>query len=149
MGRIVVVGCNNHHNDDLLILRSIATWLAGHGKAGQAARILADDLDHYDMSTRPEKGDALDAIREDVELVIALHLFGIDGRQTGVAERVAWGYNRNNVSWLKVCTGQRIPLISAGDQPMAFSGPNLTGFDPRLVKRTQLDPKVWMYDSAS
>src|SRR5579863_4001805 len=77
MGKIITIGYNNLRSDDDGYLRQMSAWLVKNGRAELAARIEAKDLDIYDMSTHPEKGDALDAIDDSTDAVIALHIGGL------------------------------------------------------------------------
>src|SRR5579863_1076648 len=116
MGKIITIGYNNLRSDDDGYLRQMSAWLVKNGRAELAARIEAKDLDIYDMSTHPEKGDALDAIDDSTDAVIALHIWGIDGREGVTLGPKEWGYDRNNDELLAMCLERRIPLLSAGDQ---------------------------------
>jgi hypothetical protein len=139
---IIVIGCNSKINDDLAALRNIAAFFSA-SRPDLSTHILADNLDHYDMETRPEKGDALNAINDETELVIALHIFGIDGRVGCAGGKGQWGYNRDNANLLSICLAKRIPLIAFGDQPVNALNPG-----PANLKSTQIASRTWMYESA-
>ncbi len=118
---IVVVGLNSQ--EDYFSLAWIAAWLAeNRPEMKLTRRILARDYDVYDMTTKPEKGDALDAIGSNTRLVIAMHLFGIDkapGGNTALATQLAPDrcYNRCNIMMLPLCMRHGAALVAIGDQP--------------------------------
>jgi hypothetical protein len=114
----------------------ITAWAQTNG-------IAFENLDVYDMTTRPEKGDALDALRDDVALVVALHLFGMDGRTSGAGRPESWGYNRANNTWLSRCLALKIPLVCFGEQPTNSLLPLPPG-----AKRTQIAEQIWVYENA-
>lgn len=121
-GRVICIGLNERH--DWIALHEIADWLEMN--AGVIAHsydisssISVDQLDHYDMSTRPKKGDALKALRKhkDVICVIALHLFGIDGDFTKESDK-HYCYTEENHKLFDLCMRRGIPLLVWGDQPV-------------------------------
>lgn len=123
---VVVIGL--HTQDDLFTLGWIATWLMEErpGMEALVNRIRCRSYDSFDMASMPEKGDALDAIGEGTQLVIALHLFGIDKLPGGhTAEATALDparlYNgtleRSNCHLLQLCMKHGATLIAVGDQP--------------------------------
>jgi hypothetical protein len=84
------------------------------------AELFADNFEIYDMSTRPEMGDALDAITAETPLVVAVHLWGID--VSGVDEHVltpSYHYNRRNAQLLPLTQELGVPLLVIGDQPVS------------------------------
>lgn len=127
--RVVLIGA--HCFDDQLAIKACvqALRLVSRGRALSDA--LADERrwDVYDISTKPEKGNALDHLEDEVALVVACHLYAIDTPAEGEdcerlsAAAVEYGhpaeyyYNRNNRQLLPVCMQYRIPLLVYGDQP--------------------------------
>ncbi|HET6420115.1 MAG TPA: hypothetical protein VFG19_08165 [Geobacteraceae bacterium] len=116
MGRIVVIGWNEGNDDDWFFLLRIATFLKEHQLDVFANRIAARDLDVYDMLTRPERGDALDHINNDVDLVIALFVYGVD-KPSAVIIGQDRHYNVRNWELAPLCARLKIPLVAWGDQP--------------------------------
>jgi len=74
-------------------------------------------IDLYDMSSYPEKGDAVDAIlrdSEDIEAVVAHHLYWQEDLSP---VKIPYFYNDKN-EYIPVITEELgIPLIIIGDQP--------------------------------
>jgi hypothetical protein len=139
-GRVICIGLNQRH--DWAAMHQIADWCESNGYRSIYSAIAVDDLDHYDMSIRPEKGDALDAIRrhKDVIAVIALHLFGLDKPPIGRANDDTYFYTKENHKLLDLCMNRSLPLICWGDQPLNgghvqryFIGKSLMFF-PRKAK---------------
>jgi hypothetical protein len=133
MKRVVVIGWTKKSSkDDRFSLMFIAGQLYTAGKT-ELAHLLRDQLinnqlDVYDMATRPEKGDAMDHLGADVVMVIALHLYGIDkmpvkGRELHKQlaeygdENAQAAYCRDNFYLLERCMTLGIPLVAFGDQP--------------------------------
>jgi hypothetical protein len=125
MSRIICIGKNAKHDDRTLVW--IADWLAANDRQTLGRRVIDGDLDHYDMDTLPEKGDAFQAIKRyrKIDAVIALHLFAIDHRPgfelRGHSGSSPWYgpryYVGRNPELLTICMKRRIPLIAWGDQP--------------------------------
>lgn len=121
MSRIICIGKNNAEYDERA-LECISDWLIENGWRTLGQRIIAGDLDHYDMATLPKKGDAFDAIQRyrKIDAVIALHLFAIDHRPGYDGLKLPYGpryYVGRNPELLTICMKRRIPLIAWGDQP--------------------------------
>jgi hypothetical protein len=84
------------------------------------------------MTTLPKKGDGVDALirHQDVEAVVALHIFGIDFTPSLIREMprlVTHGanlYARKNHFLLDICMQRGIPLVAWGDQPYRYNGAN-------------------------
>lgn len=143
--KIVVIGLVN--NQDRTTLAVIADFLREHGETHLVERITKGDYDVYDMTTRPERGDAFDAIDEYTELVIALHLYGIDQmpmldealRHHGASVpsgELYRGKDGRNGNLLKLCMQLGIPLIAWGDQP--WEG---------VEQKTQINKNaLWIYE---
>jgi hypothetical protein len=125
--RVVLIGANV--KDDLLALVVLTKKLASF--RAQLAKALGDSnrWDVYDMSTKPEKGDALDHLREDVGLVVTCH---VPMSQITVTDdetvrrlkrykhmQVSYFYNSRNYELLSWCLAHRVPLLAYGDQPDA------------------------------
>jgi hypothetical protein len=153
MKKIIVIGLNQP--EDLYTLFRISEWLDEHRPGLEVGeRIRTNDVDLFDMTTLPEKGDALDYITTDTQLVIALHLFGIDMMPGGTTAKATelhpqYCYNRDNINLLPVCMNHRAPLISVGDQPwlgletraLMFGSPTLS----RRYAETD-EPLIYIYE---
>jgi hypothetical protein len=145
MSKVVVIGFQRP--DEYYTLFMIGQWLESHRRGGLARRLKKGDpdLDLYDMTTLPEKGDGLDAIGDDTALVVALHLFGIDKLPGGNTAKVTEidareYYNRDNLRLLKICMERNVPLVAVGDQPWLG-----------LEKRTRMygdsgEPLTYLYE---
>jgi hypothetical protein len=122
--KIVVIGRNNPGADGAA-LEGIRRWLYWRGCRHWAWRLQVGYYEDYDMCTRPEKGDALDAVDENTGLVVALHLYGIDqipGHSDVAKTRGTTFYDRNNGDLLKLCMEKGAVLIAQGDQPRRGAG---------------------------
>ena len=131
--RVMVIGYVQGNPDDRFSLGFIAGQL--YGDRRDLASLLIDaltsnTLDVYDMQTLPAKGDAMDHLGEDLGLVIAMHLYGIDKMpvknapalhdQISTIEGPAMGikvYCRDNFYLLQQCMRMKVPLVAYGDQP--------------------------------
>lgn len=139
---IIVIGLCNE--EDLFTLSWIGCWLKeNRRRLGMHDDLLSKRYDVYDMSTLPEKGDALDAIGPATKLVIALHLFGIDklpGGSTATATALDPGYlyNRENIQLLERCMRVPAALVAVGDQPWL-------GMEKRTIMHAN-DPEVVLYE---
>lgn len=145
MNRILCIGRQKGWGDDTRALKYIGEWLAKRrGYEGLAARIIAEDMDIYDMTTLPKKGDGIDALihHQDVEAVVALHIFGIDfteGLIRSTPRLLTHGanlYTRKNHLLLDICMQRGIPLIAWGDQPCHYDGSN----------RSQIVGSAYLYE---
>jgi len=143
MGRIICIGKNAKHDD--MTLEWVANWLVNNGHHILGDRVLRGDLDHYDMDTLPDKGDAMKAIARyrKIDVVIALHLFAIDMRPGYQNKRsVLPGpryYIGRNPELLSTCMRRRIPLIAWGDQPDVW-------FCKIKVQKHQLIGSAYLYE---
>jgi len=144
--RIICIGRQKDNGDDARALKYISEWLAKRaGYEALAARLKAEDLDIYDMTTAPEKGDGIKALvrLRDVEAVVALHIFGIDFtenliRSTPRLVKHGGGlYTRWNHALLDICLRRGLPLIAWGDQPVYWS---------ERANRTQIIGSAYMYE---
>ena len=80
---------------------------------------LNQQIDMYDMRSYPEKGDAIDAIIEDYEdivAVVAVHLYGI-ANSMDLSKEHDYYYNVRNYALLDLTKELGIPFIVIGDQP--------------------------------
>ena len=123
--RAVLIGANIQ--DDLLMLAFLSQRLAM--ARSSIANALRDRKrwDVYDMTTKPEKGDALDHLGDDVLVVVACHIPMVDVIYTNdeTLERLeeykhmsgAYFYNKRNPELLAWCASHRVPLLAYGDQP--------------------------------
>lgn len=78
---------------------------------------LNGQIDLYDMSSYPEKGDAIDAIlreSENIEAVVAHHLYW---QKDLSPVKVPYFYNEKNELLPVITEELGIPLIIMGDQP--------------------------------
>ena len=134
--RVIVIGCRESW--DWEYLAKIARWSSINGHQELAHLIWAEtpaiiskiaeaELDHYDMTTKPRKGDAYVALREhkDTVAVIALHLYGLDEKKHPKcsdmeSDQCAAGYRytKHNHKLLDLCLKRNIPFIVVGDQPI-------------------------------
>lgn len=78
---------------------------------------LNNQIDLYDMSSYPEKGDAVDAIlrdSEDIEAVVAVHLYW---KEDLSPVKIPYFHNDKNECIPIITEELSIPLIIIGDQP--------------------------------
>jgi hypothetical protein len=76
-------------------------------------------FDLYDMTSYPEKGDAIDALIEnykDIAAVVAVHLYGIYCPRD-ISTKHDYFYNAKNYLLLELTKEIGIPFIVFGDQP--------------------------------
>lgn len=134
---IIVIG--KQDSDDAVTLGIIAKYLTDHGQKEWADRLWKHDYVEYDMAQWPERGDAIDAINDQTELVIALHLYGIDhlpheGWQA--ACKNPYMYAGRNGELLPTCMKRGIPFVCWGDQP--WMG---------IERKTQINSNaLWIYE---
>ena len=123
--RIIVIGCREKW--DWKALDTLATWADSNGGEELAKAVWANKLDHYDMTTKPRKGDAYEALRKktDTVAVIALHLYGLDEKKHPKCADLknyrcedGWRYTKHNHKLLNLCLKRNIPFIVVGDQPI-------------------------------
>jgi hypothetical protein len=116
MSQIITIG--KLSPTDLITLSMIAEYFDSIGRKDLSDQIWSADTDDYDMTTKPEKGDALDAITSETQLVIALHLYGIDLVSARKPSNSGpYFYDRENGNLLKKCMDLKVPLVCWGDQP--------------------------------
>ena len=78
---------------------------------------LNNQIDLYDMTSYPEKGDAIDAILRDAEDVAAVVVYHVYWYKDLNPIKIPYFYNEKN-EWLPVITKELdIPFIVMGDQP--------------------------------
>lgn len=155
-GRVVLIGANI--KDDLLALAILSKILAMfRSRLGKALR---DDRhwDVYDMSTKPEKGDALDHLGDDVRLVVTCHIpmFPIVVTSKKTIRRLkrykhmqaAYFYNNRNCELLPWCMAHRVPLLAYGDQPV--SDEYSPFIEEQIILQTQFfeRPLTVLYEAA-
>lgn len=147
--RIIVIGLQNI--DDRITLDVTAEFLEARGDTVLAKRLRRSEYEEFDMSTKPEQGDAFDHIDENTALVVALHLFGIDHTPlkasydpytdevfqksmfAGICYR---GERGRNSIMLERCMELKVPLVCWGDQP--WRG---------VQKKTQIhENSLWIYE---
>jgi len=119
--RIIVIGCREEH--DRNVLKRIADWSLMNNRRDLFELLSVNKLDHYDMTTKPHKGDAVEAVQQhkDTIGVIALHLFGLDDKKRGYDKPKnrdqSYMYTKSNHKLIDLCLKRNIPLICWGDQP--------------------------------
>ena len=77
---------------------------------------LPGPVEHFDMTRNPARGDAVDRIEAspaDVEVVVALHIVGLDGTQAKYPDHT-WTYSRRNDELPDLCRRHGIRLIACG-----------------------------------
>ena len=81
-------------------------------------------VEEFDMATKPEKGDALDHIKQGLALVVAFNLYGVGLRERPdpYAPKTGYFYNRRNHELLLLCQQHEVPLLCLGDQPKGMCG---------------------------
>lgn len=148
MKKIIVIG-HQGHVDDAITLDKIAEYFAEfRGRPDIARRLWEGEHDIYDMTTHPERGDAFDHIDDNTELVVALHLYGIDldcfdievvefihsKCKSNYSKDILY-YGRNGEIHRR-CLELKIPLVCSGDQPWAG-----------VEKKTQINENgIWLYE---
>lgn len=137
--KIIIIGLQG--KDDYITLNCIAEWLeAVRQRADLTDRLYSNpgQYDVFDMKLYPERGDAFHAIDSETELVIALHLFGIDMLPKPGAREPAdpYLYEGQNGFLLQLCMQLGIPLVCAGDQPWLG-----------LQRKTKIRDQIWFYES--
>jgi hypothetical protein len=111
MKKIIIIGINEEHKYQLESIYDVLP-------TEELKQIfLNGQIDLYDMTSHPEKGDAVDAIliyAEDVVAVVAHHIYWQEDLSP---IKVPYFYNDKN-EFLPVITKELdIPLIVMGDQP--------------------------------
>jgi len=145
-GKIIVIGMREF--EDGVTLSNVAQFLKDHrDRADLAERLWTGQYDVYDQTLYPQRGDAFDAITAKTEVVVALHLYGIDQMPVPDAvlserqRRMHTGYmyrgrDGRNGFLLQLCMQLRIPLVAWGDQPWLG-----------LEKKTQINSNsLWIYE---
>ena len=150
MGRIICIGRRaTGKDDDTRAVDFIADWLQRMGRlADLGKRIENGDLDLYDMSTLPKKGDGITALKryKRVDAVIAVHLFGIDMDvhvSSPLLRMNGYYYNRRNHQLLDICMERGVKLLAWGDQP---------DYRPSRhphIRRTQIIGSAYLYEVAN
>jgi hypothetical protein len=155
---IIVIGANCY--DDCMTLVVTASWFENNRPTSDLSRRIRNlHYDLYDMATLPEKGDALDHISADTQLVIACHLFGVtfdeqgvkispaefgyteDEMQAATRNNSAHVYNRDNDSLVDHCMRLGVPVVFRGTQPELV-------FEKTIS--TQMHPnRLWLYEPPS
>ena len=122
---IYVVGYTGKQDADDWVLDAAAMYLVDLGREALAEDLLDRRIEIFDMHTRPEMGDVMDAALTGVDLVVALHLFGIGKIPGNPLDKEHGGYfhNRENGHLLDRCMACGIPLFAWGDQPWYSSVP--------------------------
>ena len=133
MKRVMIIGMVEGNHDDKFTLTFIMGQLASSGRK-DLFHLLADAVrdetaDIYDMQSHPERGDAMDHLGDDLGLVIAMHLYGIDKMPRkgpplheqlatipDVAGDAIKAYSRDNFYLLERCMELRVSNSRAGTQ---------------------------------
>lgn len=135
-GRIVTIGYQNNSDDKLwtetlwAVKNATRVYLQQHGvkhpaRVNRLVTAYFDQsrlIENYDMSTAPEKGDALDHL-DGASLVIGFHLWYAP--HPGYHSRGEWKnnyygsmiYNRNNRELLRLKDRYGFLFIALGEQP--------------------------------
>lgn len=78
---------------------------------------LNGQIDLYDMSSYPEKGDAVDAILRDAEDVVAVVAHHLYWHKDESLIKIPYFYNEKNEYLPIIAKELNIPFIAMGDQP--------------------------------
>ncbi len=111
--RVIVIGLGTHSRKQI---DWMFTW---HVPEDIIREIAEGRADEYDMTSWPERGDALDHITKDTRAVVAFHLYGIHTEDIDPADQHAAGfyYNQRNHQLLTLTQSLGVPLYVFGDQP--------------------------------
>ena len=167
--KINIITIGSCTTDDTIACQKIGMWFIKEGHIEIGNKILEGEYFNYNMGFCPERGDALDAIYEgcDINIVIALHLFGIDSQKTQYHTRECkikppgrisssgkiifefedddkrkYYYNRNNHELLSLCMKYKIKLIACGDQPTI-------GIEKKIPIKDETYPPIFLYENNS
>jgi len=121
--RIIVIGRTCF--DDYVTLCKIGEWFESErNNKDISIRLHQGMYEEFDMATKSDLGDAVDAIESspayEISLVVALHLFGINtlpGPSYHIDLNPTYTYNKRNGELLRMCMYRKIPLVVNGDQP--------------------------------
>ena len=120
--RIVLIGLYGH--DDKR--KELAVALMEMGYENWALRIARDiGVDHYDMTSLPKKGDALDHL-EGADLIVAHHLYYDNKVSRG------YFYNQRNNEIVDLAEKHQVPLIIFGDFPWRSREPDVKASNSSL-----------------
>lgn len=138
---IIVIGRWRTQSNDEMVMDAVALWLADHGKPELGERLFEREIEEYDIVTLPERGDAIHAIRDakpgELELVVALHLCGIDRTPGGIAAiDDGYCYEGQNGYLLSETLAKGALLAAWGDQPWLANCP----FD-----KTEIRERLFVY----
>lgn len=108
---IILVGLYGRRDMIGDVAQAILEELGDESLAYRVAR--EDNVIHFDMSTLPERGDALDHFDKG-SLVIAHHLYYDDWAPSGMRD---YFYNRSNNRIIEAADQAGVPLLIFGDYP--------------------------------
>jgi hypothetical protein len=111
---IIVIGLNLHYQWQW---HEIIKDLTKLGWANLLAKLRREEFEIFDISTHPQKGDAIDHITKDTPLIIALHLYGMSPDDRHKKSSHGYYYNRDNYRIYELAKEWNIPLMVLGDQP--------------------------------
>lgn len=123
--KIILVGFDGTPNDCESLAYTLS-WLHEHRGIDYRMRVFRDlDCDVFNMAMFPERGDALDHIGTDTELVIGFHLnyrVVSDTLELSDSEKrfnriPGYFYNRNNHGLYPVCMNSGVMLVCWGECP--------------------------------
>jgi len=111
---IIVIGYSPHYSWQL---DRVVDDMEKLGWDNLRDQMLDREFEVYDMSTLPEKGDALDAITPNTPLIVALHLYGMHPSDRYTFYPAGYMYNQGNYKIYLLAYEWNIPLMVLGDQP--------------------------------
>lgn len=111
---IIIIGYNENYSWQM---HKVIDDLDELGWTNLLQQMIDKDYEVYDMSTLPEKGDALDHIKEDTPLIIAMHLYGMHFEERYHYYDSGYFYNQGNYKIYLLAQHWNIPLMVIGDQP--------------------------------
>ncbi len=111
MKKIIIIGIGEMHKHQL-------EWVYDVLPTEELRQMfLNGQIDLYDMTSYPEKGDAIDAILRDAEDVVAVVAHHLYWQEDLSPIKIPYFYNDKN-EYLPIITEELdIPLIVMGDQP--------------------------------
>jgi hypothetical protein len=121
--RVITIGLREKHDHEVLgLIKAWALYEDAPERGLFTVMASPGGLDHYDMTTKRKKGDAIVALRKylDTVAVIAFHLFGLDNDCSSSSDK-QFCYTQENHRLLDLCLERNIPLICWGDQPFRKS----------------------------
>jgi len=103
-------------------LWSVSDELDKRGWSSLLRTLLGGDTDIYDMTTRPDKGDAFHGLKKDTPLIVAFHLYGLDPMNDRYRDTSpGYMYNPGNYRIYEFAKKHQIPMLVWGEQPEGSS----------------------------